>query len=221
MNSRTDMETDIRVREAVRYLGYGRKEVDEQTLELIREAFAALEETAAKRIVWQRRPVTFPEDDRVETEGMKIHSHGLAKNLKGCGEMILVAATLGTQIDLLLRKYNRTDMTRAVVMQACAAAELEEYLDQWQDEMKEKLGEEGLYPRPRFSPGYGDFSIQHQKELLSLLDAPKRIGLTMTEGCMLTPTKSVTAVMGLSREKFPCHRQGCEACGKTDCAYRR
>lgn len=221
MDRRKDKDRDIRIREAVRYLGYGRKEADGQTLDLIREALEVLDGIGEKRIVWQRKPVSFPGEDWIETEGMKVRSHGLARNLKGCGEMILLAATLGAQVDLLLRKYSRTDMTRAVILQACAAADLEEYLDSWQEKMKEELELEGLYPRPRFSPGYGDFSIQHQKELLRLLEAPKRIGLTMTEGCMLTPTKSVTAVMGLSAEKIPCRRQGCEACQKTDCPYRR
>ena len=54
-----------------------------------------------------------------------------------------------------------------------------------------------------------------------MLDAAKKIGLTMTGSSMLTPTKSVTAVIGMSRRKEPCHRKGCEACKMTDCPYRR
>lgn len=75
--------------------------------------------------------------------------------------------------------------------------------------------------RPRFSPGYGDFSILHQREFLGLLEAGKRIGLSMTESSMLTPTKSVTAVIGLGEEPLRCPRSGCGACAKRDCAYRR
>ena len=171
--------------------------------------------------MWRREPVTVREPDQVETAGMDIRSRGLARNLKGCREVILVAVTLGTRTDLLLRRYSRTDMTRAVILQACAAARLEEYLDAWQEERKKELEEEGLYLRPRFSPGYGDFSIHHQKALLQRLEAQKRIGLTMTDGYMLTPSKSVTALAGISPEKTACHRQGCESCGKIDCAYRR
>ena len=79
----------------------------------------------------------------------------------------------------------------------------------------------GLYLRPRFSPGYGDFSILHQKELLQMLEAPKKIGLTLTEGYMLTPTKSVTALLGMSKDAKECDIKGCEACTKEDCIYRR
>ena len=121
---------------------------------------------------------------------------------------------------MLMKKYSVTDMSKTVVLQACAAAELEEYCDEMQKQIAIKLGE-GLYLRPRFSPGYGDFSILHQRDVLQMLEAQKKIGLTLTEGYMLTPTKSVTAVIGISREKQPCHIKGCEECEKVDCAYRR
>ena len=117
-----------------------------------------------------------------------------------------------------MRRASLTDMAKAVVLQACAAAMLEEYLDERQDQIAEELLKEGKYLRPRFSPGYGDFSIEHQGQML---DAPKKIGLTMTEGNMLTPIKSVTAVIGVSTHREPCHRKGCEECEKRDCMYRR
>ena len=90
----------------------------------------------------------------------------------------------------------------------------------WED--LRRAGEaEGWHLRPRFSPGYGDFPLSCQRELLTLLRAPETIGLTAGESMLLLPTKSVTAVMGRSRLALPCHRTGCEACGKTDCAFRR
>ena len=54
-----------------------------------------------------------------------------------------------------------------------------------------------------------------------MLDATKCIGLTMTDGYMLTPTKSVTAVIGISNTNEDCHKNGCEECLKVDCDYRR
>ncbi len=80
---------------------------------------------------------------------------------------------------------------------------------------------QGYDLRPRFSPGYGDFSIEHQGEILRMLDSAKKIGLSMTGGNMLAPTKSVTAVIGLGREAATCPPGGCEGCGKADCIYRR
>lgn len=56
---------------------------------------------------------------------------------------------------------------------------------------------------------------------MRMLDCAKTIGLTLTGGGMMTPTKSVTAVIGASTEQQSCHIKGCEACEKKDCLYRR
>lgn len=212
---------DTRTREAVRYLGYGKHAVDEAVLALIEDSFRELEDSAAARSVYRIFELSAEETDELRIGCMNIKSRSLGKNMKGCCEAAVLGATLGSRVDLLIKRYSVTDMAKAVVLQACAAAMLEEYLDQEQDRIAERLLCEGKYLRPRFSPGYGDFSIGHQKEILTMLDSAKKIGLSMTDSCMLTPTKSVTAVIGISRTKEPCHRKGCEACTKTDCIYRR
>ena len=152
---------------------------------------------------------------------LDIHSKNLYKNLTGCKKAVLLGATLGPKVDLLLRKYSIGDMARVVTLQACAAAMLEEYLDEWQTALEADMKKEGYYIRPRFSPGYGDFDIAHQDMILRMLDTAKKIGLTLTGGNMLTPSKSVTAVIGLSETETSCHIKGCEVCQKKDCAYRR
>ena len=139
--------------------------------------------------------------DTIRIEMMEIHSRNLSKNLKGCRQVVLLCGTLGIEVDYLIKRYSYTEMAKAVVMQACAAALLEEYLDERQEEIRTEMEKQDLYLRPRFSPGYGDFSILHQREILTLMEASKKIGLTMTESSMLTPTKSVTALIGLSTRR--------------------
>ena len=211
---------DIRTREAIRYLGYGKHAIDERTRRLIQDSFEELEQVTDAKFVYRIFEVSVPDTDVLKIGKLEIKSKNLSKNLKGCHMAVLFGATLGTGVDMLMKKYTIVDMTKAVVLQACAAAVLEEYCDKMQKQIAlEAL--EGLYLRPRFSPGYGDFSILHQRDVLQMLEAQKKIGLTLTEGYMLTPTKSVTAVIGISREKQPCHIKGCEECEKVDCAYRR
>ena len=211
---------DIRTKEAVRYLGYGRHAIDERTLELIQDSFRELDQVADARFVYRIFEIIEQNENELTIGNSKIQSKNLAKNLKGCKQVIIFGATLGTGVDLLMKRYSVSDMTKAVVLQACAAAVLEEYCDTIQKEMAKEL-DAGLYLRPRFSPGYGDFSILHQKELLQMLEAPKKIGLTLTEGYMLTPTKSVTALLGITKDAKECDIKGCEACTKEDCIYRR
>lgn len=212
---------DTRTREAVRYLGYGRHAIDDQTYALIQDSFEELERVAKQRIVYRIFELQVTDKKYIEVDGLNIVSGDLVKNLKGCSQVIFLGATLGIEVDMLIRRYSVTQISKALVLQACAAAMLEEYLNEWQENMAAEMKMNGYYLRPRFSPGYGDFDISHQGDILHMLDSARKIGLTMTDSSMLTPTKSVTAVIGMGREETNCHLEGCEACGKTDCIYRR
>ena len=212
---------DTRTKEAIRYLGYGKSSIDEKTYVLIQECFEELERISVPKCVYQIFELSFSQEDELQICNLHIKSKNLYKNLRGCEQVVLFGTTLGSVLDRQLHTYEITDMAKAVVMQACAAAMLEEYCDKVQNEIAMELSAEHLYLRPRFSPGYGDFSILHQQAILNMLDAPKRIGLTMTDAYMLAPTKSVTAIIGVSNTKEPCHQKGCEECTKADCLYRR
>lgn len=210
-----------RIKEAIRYLGFGKNTVDDRTFALVISSFRELEEVADERVVYRIFSLQIEQENRIKIGNMVIDSTALSKNLKGCQEVILFGATLGTGVDMLMKRRAVTDMASVVVLQACATAILEEFCDKCVDEISKELKQRKLYLRPRFSAGYGDFSISHQGEILSMLDASKKIGLTMTNGGMLTPIKSITAIIGISDKNIFCHREGCEVCKKTDCDYRR
>ena len=212
---------DIRTKEAVRYLGYGKNAVDDKTLQEIQDSFRELERLADKKSIYRIFELSLKDENELKIGNVEIYSRNLRTNLKDCKQVVLFAATLGTEVDRLIRKMQVVDMAKAVVMQACAATLLEEYSDELQQKIAEHMQEQGKYIRPRFSPGYGDFSIQHQKAVLAMLEASKRIGVTMTDSYMLTPTKSVTAVIGISDTQTECKSNTCEECDKTDCTYRR
>lgn len=212
---------DVRMKEAIRYLGYGKHAVDDGTLALITEVFRELDQLKRAKSVYRIFDLQVREAGQIEIGGWTVTSKNLAKNLTGCDRIVLFGATLGTEVDQLIRRYSLTDMAKAVVAQACAAAELEEYCDSCQKQIALEAEQQGRYLRPRFSPGYGDFSIHCQDTLMRMLDCAKKIGLALTAGEMMTPTKSVTAVIGMSAEKEPCHIKGCEVCEKKDCLYRR
>lgn len=212
---------DRRIREAVRYLGFGRSAVDERTLGMITDAFASLESVVGFRSVCRTFDMSVKDDGTILAAGMEIKSKSLCRNLKDCKKIVLFGATLGTGVDRLISRHSIINMAQAVVLQACAAALLEEYCDIEQEKIGSIMKKEGLYLRPRFSPGYGDFDISYQEPIIRILECPKKIGLSMTDSYMMTPTKSVTALIGASRIKYLCPAAGCEVCGKKDCIYRR
>lgn len=215
------MNREKEMKEALRYLGFGRHAADEATTAMVRRAFSMLDEVVHKKNIYRVFDLKRSSDGILSVLDTHIISRNLLKNLKGCEEIVFFAATLGAGVDRLLHRCALTDMALCVGVQAAAAALLEDYCDDICDEIAEIQKQRGRYLRPRFSPGYGDFDIAYQRELTRILDTPRRIGMTITDSCMMSPTKSVSAVIGVSRTQENCHRHGCEVCAKKDCAFRR
>lgn len=212
------METEINRKTIARYLGYRGKPLDEATAKLVEEAVSELSSIVPRHVLL-RVPLLI-NGHTVALGSMTVASGSLAAHLSGCGEAVLLAATLGMQADALIRRASVIHMSRAVVLQACAAAKLEGYLNAMGSALAQDLEQEGLFLTPRFSPGYGDLSLHCQGELLDLLEAGKRIGLGLTAERMLVPVKSVTAVMGLSSKNQTACRQVCEKCPHKACPFR-
>lgn len=206
--------------EVFRYLGYKGQKPQQDILNLIDVCVAEVEAAAEPKCVCRRFPVQVT-DDSVEAAGLTLRSTGLAANIKDCTEVVFLAATLGVGVDRLLQRYLKLQVSKAVVVQAVAAAAMEGYCDQFQKELEASCAKQGLFVRPRYSPGYGDLDLSVQEDFLQVLQAHKTVGIVLTEGDIMLPEKSVTAIIGLSPVRTRCYREGCEMCGNVNCAYRR
>jgi hypothetical protein len=135
-------------------------------------------------------------DDNICDFGVfSVKSNSLAKKLGGCKRVIILAATLGIGIDRLIYKYGKTSPTRGLFMQAIGAERIEALCDALCNELKKTRN-----IRPRFSPGYGDLTLDIQKDIFRVLDAPKHIGASLTDSMLISPTKTVTAFIGIEEE---------------------
>ena len=131
---------------------------------------------------------------------MSVKSKSLASHLKSCNRAVLLAATLGTNADMLIRRYSVQDMEKVLITVNICADMIEAYLDKTEKEISILDDLKGLFAVDRYSPGYGDFCITCQKDILKLIGA-SRIGLSLTDGFILTPSKSVTTVIGFFDEQ--------------------
>ncbi len=145
-----------------------------------------------------------------------LSSKNLSKQLEGCETAIVFAATVGVGIDRLIQKYSRISPSKALMFQAIGAERVEALCDRFCADIKAEYQKE---LRPRFSPGYGDLPITSQKELFAVLQCEKQIGLTLTSSFMMTPSKSVTAIVGLS-DTGVVIKNKCSLCQMQHCTQR-
>ena len=214
-------ETDRR--EIERYLGYkGIHAADPQISAMIGLCMEDIRRESSPGAVCQTFPLVWEGEEACRFAGIRTVSRNLMRNLRGCEEVVLMAVTLGPGPDRLIRRAEVQNMLKACVYQAAGAAAVEAWCEDVNEKIRKEAEEKGLYTRPRFSPGYGDFPLEVQRDFERVLQMRKKIGIALTDSLLMTPTKSVTAVIGLSREKRPCHKQGCESCGMAgSCPFSR
>ena len=128
--------------------------------------------------------------------GFEINSTTLLRNLKNCSRAIILASTIGSKVDLLIRRSQLRGSIESAVMQAVGAMFIESLTDFLNDTVKKEWAEKGFRCHPRFSPGYGDLSLSIQKNIFSVLPCAK-IGLTLMDTLVMAPEKSVTAFIGV------------------------
>lgn len=178
--------------EILRYLRTSSKVQDEQLLNLIDREMALVNETVKPKSIYGIFDCTVTEDTLI-IDNLQFKSIRLAENLKGCKRVAVLAATVGTEGDRLLRTYANEGAGLAV-MQAVLASKIEEVCDSVQQSIE---AENGVRTRSRYSPGYFDLDISEQQKIFSLLEITKRCGITLTDTFQMIPTKSVTAFAGI------------------------
>ncbi len=195
---------------ALRYMGC-RGEVPDSLSAIISECERELCRVMTPRCIYS---VNNKSDLSGVLAGNDVNEH-----LEGCDRVIVFAATLGSAVDALINKYQAVDLTRALVIDAEASAAVESFCNETEREFA-KLGIGHM--TWRYSPGYGDYPLEVQTDLLDLIDAGRKIGLYAGESCMLNPVKSVTAVIGVSDDPVIKAKSSCATCAKYgNCSYRK
>ncbi len=220
---------DIPRREIARYLGYRGVAPDAVSAAQIESCACRLQAACRPRAAWECYPleVTRPSPAngtaaRFRIQSMTFTSRALSRTLSGCSQVVLMAATIGPGADFLIRRAEAVSMAEAAVFQAAGAAMAEAWCDEVNRRIAATMREKGLYVRPRFSPGYGDVPLTLQKDFETLLQMPASCGISLTDSLLMVPSKSVTAMIGLSGHEEPCVPAGCEVCGHRDtCSFRR
>lgn len=213
--------TSVDKQQAFRYMGYQNENVPADITAITDKCEKTLLDVITPLYCFRVFDIDFT-DNGVCLCGSSLVMQGsdIKRHLEGCSKAALLCVTLGTGADRLIRQLAVSDMTESVITDSLASAATEQLCDIAELEIRQKLPDK--FMTWRFSPGYGDFPIIWQRELLNLIDATRRIGLYLSDGGMLVPSKSVTAVIGVSEKPVPKKQQGCITCNIKDrCSYRK
>lgn len=203
----------VNEKEALRYAGV--KEATPEVTALLHECMSLCHQQINPRVCYAVYPVKMAE--QIELGFARLESQSLRRNLAGCREIVLFAATIGLEIDRLIARYAHLSPARSVMLQAIGTERIESLCDAFE----QALIQQGYHLRPRFSPGYGDVPLALQRDVFAALDCPRRIGMSLNESLLMSPSKSVTAIIGLSQEQGQRCVHNCAACNLPECLYRR
>ena len=211
----------VDAKETRRYAGLARATFDEAAITAACEECALLAEPRAQWEIYEYdcENGTVASNPPFLVEGDVIRNH-----LAGSERIVFLAATIGEAVEeAVTRHFDEGRYAHSVLLDAAATAAVEQICDACEAMLRPQFAKKGYVMRWRFSPGYGDWDIHAQPELLRLTQA-SAIGISLTESFMLCPRKSVTAVIGLARGKAAstAHApRGCESCEKLDCPSRK
>ena len=180
----------ISEREILRYMGAPSNDGIES---LICDAIREAEGKISYRVCYVELPLSVS-GELCDFGALSVRSRALAKALSGCRRAIIFAATVGVGIDRLIGKYSRISPTAALAYDAFGSERIEALCDSFTEDIRSGCG---VAVTPRYSPGYGDLPLDFQRDVFAILDCERRIGLTLCDSLIMTPTKSVTAILGL------------------------
>ena len=206
-------------KEALRYLGI--QNPDAEAVKSVSSIARDLEKKIQPRSLYRVFFIRHDEDKVFFPEaGFSLEGRLAQKMLCTSQKAAVIICTLGVGFDSLLRSCQSRDMARAVMLDACGSAYVEKACDEMENEIRRR--HPSWFLTDRFSPGYGDLPMQTQKDLLLSLNAEKLLGVYLMESLLINPSKTVTAIVGLSHSPQMARIRGCKYCAlQKTCEYKK
>ncbi len=207
--------------EVLRYLGYRGQELTPEMDELIGVLSAQCVKDAEPEYHYKIFPLTHEGRPMLAGCGLRLLGEDIRGHLSGAKSCAVMAATLGLGVERTLARLGLRSTTEQLIYNSACTALIEAVADRCEEDIRADAASRGLHTNYRYSPGYGDFPLHQQREILDAIDAQRYLGLTLTDGYMMLPRKSVSAVIGLFEEERAA-APSCDACaGRATCPYRK
>lgn len=208
--------------EILRYLGHTTQDIDSNTNQLLNECLLEINDLISKQSVYKAFDIDHQENSIILINTILImESKDIAKHLANSDKCVLMAASLGLEVDMKIAYYAKTNITKSLILDACASVAIEALCDDVEAKIRKEACDNGYNITSRFSPGYGDLPIILQKPITQILQTYPKIGLTVTDSSIMLPRKSVTAIIGWQKEKPTSKSINCKLCNKQNCKFRK
>ncbi|QZY56074.1 vitamin B12 dependent-methionine synthase activation domain-containing protein [Crassaminicella profunda] len=214
---------ELKKKEILRYLGYNSQKIDSQTNILINESIKEVQGLLHKYYIYKIFDIE-KNHTKIHLKNTHIFLEGkdIYKHLFQSEKCVILAVTLGNIIDQKIRYYSKVSLSKSLIFDACATTAIEAITDSIEEEIIAYAKENNFYTTYRYSPGYGDFPLSIQPEILKILDAHGKIGLISTPDFLLLPRKSVTAIIGLQKNPISKYLRSCKNCNLYHtCTYKK
>lgn len=218
---------EIDKNEVLRYLEYNGQYIDEKLDHTIDECIKITKQKINPRYTLGVYSILKEKIDdsyqiKFKDSNVSIKSKDLYKLLGGCSQCILLSTTLGIDIEKQIKINSYSNLTKSIIIDACATTAIEEFCDILQSNIEDELRKEGKYITNRYSPGYGDLPIDINEDIINLLNTSNKIGLTITKDKIMIPRKSVVAIIGISENKSTYKQKSCLECSNYNtCKYKK
>lgn len=209
--------------ELLRYLGHSGQDIDDRLQSRIDELSERCMRVSKPVCAYGVFPISETENGVSVSDGAAyLSGKDISAHLHGAQSCAFMAVTLGMESEREMRALESVSVTDALIFSAACTALTESAADICEEMIRKEASESGRFLNFRYSPGYGDFPLEAQKKLLKLIDAEKSLGITLTDGLMMVPRKSVSAVIGIFEAMPEKRRGGCDLCsaGET-CPLRK
>lgn len=216
---------EIRKDEVLRYLGYKGQCIEDSLDELIESCRKEVRSLSDTKYLYEYFNIEhINEGVRVDNSEIIFPGDDLKKHLEDCKSIAIIAVTAGGNIEKHIKLTEKTNLTKALIMDACATTLVEEICDEIEEAIGLEAKSKQLNITGRYSPGYGDLPLEVQRDVISLVNCNKRIGVNLSAHNILFPRKSVTAIIGVGKvlHKNSEKEEKCLKCNKyMSCTFRR
>ncbi len=188
-----------REEDVIKRLNYNPKKtiITEEISKMIKYELFKAKEFIKPQAVTDEVKVNLIENDKVFLEDIEIISKKLANVLKNSIKITIIAATIGEDITKEVEKrLKEENYTGAIILDAIASEAIESFVDYIQSILEREKKLSGYKNTMRYSPGYGDLSLDINFYILKRLETEKINLKIYTESKILVPEKSITAIIG-------------------------